>query len=112
VLADRQRQTAGSLSGGQQQMLAIGRTLMSGPELVMFDEPSTGLAPLVVQGLKNVIKYLQEHGKTILLVEQNVAFALDVSQRGYILENGRIVLEGEAAQLREDKGVKAAYLGG
>jgi branched-chain amino acid transport system ATP-binding protein len=112
VLSQRRGQRAGSLSGGEQQMLAIGRTLMSGPRVILFDEPSTGLAPILVLELMKVIKLLNEQGKTILLVEQNVPFALEISRRGYIIENGRIVLEGEVSALKDNKEVKEAYLGG
>jgi branched-chain amino acid transport system ATP-binding protein len=112
VLGKRRGQRAGSLSGGEQQMLAIGRTLMSGPQVILFDEPSTGLSPILVLELMNVIKLLNERGKTILLVEQNVPFALEISRRGYIIENGRIVLEGEVSALKDNKEVREAYLGG
>lgn len=112
ILGERKGQKAGSLSGGEQQMLAIGRSLMSDPKLALFDEPSTGLAPIMVAELMNSIKFLSEQGRTILLVEQNVAFAFEVSHRGYIIETGRIVLEGEILDLRENKQVKEAYLGG
>lgn len=112
VLSQRRGQRAGSLSGGEQQMLAIGRTLMSGPRVILFDEPSTGLAPILVLELMKVIKLLNEQGKTILLVEQNVPFALEISRRGYIIENGRIVLEGEVSALKDNREVKEAYLGG
>jgi len=112
ALDPRKNQKAGSLSGGEQQMLAIGRTLMSAPQLILFDEPSTGLAPILVLELMNVIKLLNQQGRTVLLVEQNVPFALEVSQRGYIIENGRIVLKGEASELKNNKEVKEAYLGG
>jgi branched-chain amino acid transport system ATP-binding protein len=112
ILSERSAQVADSLSGGQQQMVAIGRTLMSGPKLVLFDDPSTGLAPIVVSELMNVIKRLNESGITILLVEQNVHFALGICHRGYILENGRIVLEGDVSELRNNEKVKESYLGG
>lgn len=112
MLSQRRGQRAGSLSGGEQQMLAIGRTLMSGPKVILFDEPSTGLAPILVLELMRVVKVLNEQGKTILLVEQNVPFALEISMRGYIMENGRIVLEGEVSALKDNKKVKEAYLGG
>jgi branched-chain amino acid transport system ATP-binding protein len=110
-LRERKAQTAASLSGGEQQMVAIGRTLMASPKLILFDEPSTGLAPMVVNELMNVIKRLNERGMTILLVEQNVNFALDICQKGYILENGRIVLEGDVAALKGNEKVKESYLG-
>jgi len=113
VLKGRKSQTVGSLSGGEQQMVAIGRTLMSGPQLILFDEPSTGLAPILVLELLKVIKLLNDQqGKTILLVEQNVSFALEISQRGYIVENGQIVMEGEVSELKNNEGVKEAFLGG
>src|SRR6202007_2134411 len=92
VLAERSRQAAGTLSGGEQQMLAIGRCLMGAPELIMFDEPSLGLAPIVVQEVLHTIRLLNQRGMTILLVEQNVAVSLKISQRAYVLENGRIVM--------------------
>lgn len=112
LLSHRATQRAGSLSGGEQQMLAIGRTLMASPKLILFDEPSTGLAPILVAELMNIIKRLNNQGRTIILVEQNVAFALEISQRGYILENGRMVLEGDASALKVNNEVKEAYLGG
>lgn len=112
VLKDRKNQLAGSLSGGEQQMLAIGRSLMGNPELILFDEPSTGLAPIIAEELMQVIKQLNDEGKTVVLVEQNVHLALEISQRGYIIENGKIVLEGDALALRENEEVKRAYLGG
>jgi branched-chain amino acid transport system ATP-binding protein len=100
------------LSGGEQQMLAIGRSLMGNPKLILFDEPSTGLAPLIAEELMQVIKQLNDEGKTVVLVEQNVHLALEISQRGYIIENGKIVLEGDAHALKENEEVKRAYLGG
>ena len=112
VLKDRKNQLAGSLSGGEQQMLAIGRSLMGNPKLVLFDEPSTGLAPLIAEELMQVIKQLNIEGKTVILVEQNVHLALEISQRGYIIENGKIILEGDAHALKENEEVKRAYLGG
>jgi branched-chain amino acid transport system ATP-binding protein len=112
VLNCRKTQSAGSLSGGEQQMVTIGRTLMSDPQLILFDEPSTGLAPILVSELMKVIKLLNQKGRTILLVEQNVAFALEVAQKGYIIENGCIVLEGDAFALKDNEEVKKAYLGG
>ncbi|CAB1066071.1 Branched-chain amino acid ABC transporter, ATP-binding protein LivF (TC 3.A.1.4.1) [Olavius sp. associated proteobacterium Delta 1] len=112
VLKDRKNQLAGSLSGGEQQMLAIGRSLMGNPKLILFDEPSTGLAPIIAEELMQVIKQLNDEGKTVVLVEQNVHLALEISQRGYIIENGKIVLEGDALALRENEEVKRAYLGG
>ena len=112
VLKDRKNQLAGSLSGGEQQMLAIGRSLMGNPKLILFDEPSTGLAPLIAEELMQVIKQLNIEGKTVVLVEQNVHLALEISQRGYIIENGKIILEGAAHALKENEEVKRAYLGG
>jgi len=112
VLKERKSQYAGSLSGGEQQMLAIGRTLMSKPKLILFDEATTGLSPVVVMGMMDVIKHLNKEGITILLVEQNVYFAFEIGHRGYIMENGRIVLQGEVSVLKDNKEVKEAYLGG
>ena len=110
-LKERQSQVAGTMSGGEQQMLAIGRCLMGGPELVMFDEPSLGLAPLVVQEVLHTIHVLNERGITILLVEQNVAVSLKISSRAYVLENGRIVLSGTGSELLHNERVRQAYLG-
>jgi branched-chain amino acid transport system ATP-binding protein len=110
-LAERTDQAAGTLSGGEQQMLAIGRCLMGAPELIMFDEPSLGLAPLVVQEVLRTIRLLNERGMTILLVEQNVAVSLRISQRAYVLENGRIVMSGSGEALLHDDRVRQAYLG-
>jgi len=110
-LAERRAQTAGTLSGGEQQMLAIGRCLMGRPELVMFDEPSLGLAPTVVQEVFRTIRALHAKGLTILLVEQNVAVSLKISQRAYVLENGRIVMSGPSAELLHDDRVRQAYMG-
>jgi len=111
ALAERRRQTAGTMSGGEQQMLAIGRCLMSRPELIMFDEPSLGLAPGLVQELFATIRSLGKRGLTILLVEQNVAHSLRLADRGYVLENGRIALSGSGQTLLNDEGVRHAYLG-
>lgn len=111
VLKSRRQQLAGTLSGGEQQMLAIGRGLMARPKLLLLDEPSLGLAPLLVQELFAVISRLQAEGTTILLVEQNARAALRVSQRGYVLENGRVVIEGSAAELAGDGRLQRAYLG-
>src|SRR6267142_7171102 len=111
ILAERTRQAAGTLSGGEQQMLAIGRCLMGAPELIMFDEPSLGLAPMVVQEVLHTIRLLNGRGITILLVEQNVAVSLKISQRAYVLENGRIVMSGPGASLLHDDRVRQAYLG-
>jgi len=110
-LAERRGQTAGTLSGGEQQMLAIGRCLMGQPELIMFDEPSLGLAPLLVQEVLNTIRALNRRGLTILLVEQNVAVSLKISRRAYVLENGRIVMSGPGEALLHDDRVRQAYLG-
>jgi branched-chain amino acid transport system ATP-binding protein len=110
-LAERKLQTAGTLSGGEQQMLAIGRCLMGAPELIMFDEPSLGLAPVVVQEVLRTIRLLNARGMTILLVEQNVAVSLKISQRAYVLENGRIVMSGSGAELLHNDRVRQAYLG-
>jgi len=112
VLRERRNQMAGTLSGGEQQMLAIARGLMSNPKLLMLDEPSLGIAPIVVLKIFDTIKRLNEMGVTILLVEQNVYHALELAHRGYVLERGRVVLEGERKFLIENKYVKEAYLGG
>jgi branched-chain amino acid transport system ATP-binding protein len=110
-LKERTGQIAGTMSGGEQQMLAIGRCLMGAPELIMFDEPSLGLAPLVVQEVLHTIRALNERGLTILLVEQNVAVSLKISQRAYVLENGRIVMSGPGTELLHNDRVRQAYLG-
>ncbi|MBL0899566.1 MAG: ABC transporter ATP-binding protein [Reyranella sp.] len=110
-LAERRRQAAGTLSGGEQQMLTIGRCLMGQPELIMFDEPSLGLAPALVQELFQTIRRLRESGLTVLLVEQNVAMSLKLADRGYVIENGRIVLSGTGEKLLHDDAVRQAYLG-
>ncbi len=111
ILKERRHQYGGTLSGGEQQMLAMGRALMSAPTLIMMDEPSTGLAPLIVQDIFNVIVRMREEGKTVLLVEQNAKAALQVADRGYVLETGKVVLQGKARELLEDVEVKRAYLG-
>jgi branched-chain amino acid transport system ATP-binding protein len=111
TLAERRTQVAGTLSGGEQQMLAIGRCLMGAPELVMFDEPSLGLAPTIVQTVLSTIRDLNQQGLTCLLVEQNVAVSLRLASRAYVLENGRIVLSGTGAELLADDRVRKAYLG-
>ena len=111
ILAERARQAAGTLSGGEQQMLAIGRCLMGAPELVMFDEPSLGLAPAVVQMLLRTIRDLNREGLTCVLVEQNVAVSLRLASRAYVLENGRVTLSGEGEALLADDRVRQAYLG-
>jgi len=110
-LAERRDQLAGTLSGGEQQMLSIGRCLMGQPELIMFDEPSLGLAPLVVQEVLHTIRTLNQRRMTILLVEQNVAVSLKISQCAYVLENGRVVMSGTGAALLHDDRVRQAYLG-
>ena len=110
-LAGRRSQLAGTLSGGEQQMLAIGRCLMGNPELIMFDEPSLGLAPLVVQEVLQTIHRLNETGVTVLLVEQNVAVSLKISNHAYVLENGSIVMSGPGRELLHDDRVRQAYLG-
>jgi branched-chain amino acid transport system ATP-binding protein len=110
-LSERKAQSAGTLSGGEQQMLAIGRCLMGQPELIMFDEPSLGLAPVVVQEVLHTIRTLNERGLTVLLVEQNVAVSLRLSQRAYVLENGRVVMSGSGDELLHDDRVRQAYLG-
>jgi branched-chain amino acid transport system ATP-binding protein len=110
-LAQRGAQLAGTLSGGEQQMLAIGRCLMGAPELIMFDEPSLGLAPIVVQEVLHTIHLLNGRGITILLVEQNVAVSLKLSNRAYVLENGRVVMSGPGDELLHDDRVRQAYLG-
>jgi branched-chain amino acid transport system ATP-binding protein len=111
ILAARARQLAGSLSGGEQQMLAIGRALMSRPRLVMLDEPSMGLAPLVVKEIFGVVARVAAEGRTVLLVEQNARGALRIAHRGYVLETGRIVLTGTAGELLANRDVQRAYLG-
>ena len=110
-LEERAAQLAGTLSGGEQQMLAIGRALMSRPRLLLLDEPSMGLAPLMVNKIFEVIRAVAVQGMTILLIEQNARLALQTSQRGYVMESGEITLSGEAAQLLDDPKVRAAYLG-
>jgi branched-chain amino acid transport system ATP-binding protein len=111
ILAERDRQGAGTLSGGEQQMLAIGRCLMSRPDLVMFDEPSLGLSPAMMQEVLKTIRDLNRDGLTCVLVEQNVAASLRLADRAYVLENGRIMLEGTGAELLADDRVRQAYLG-
>jgi branched-chain amino acid transport system ATP-binding protein len=111
ILAERDRQGAGTLSGGEQQMLAIGRCLMSRPDLVMFDEPSLGLSPAMMQEVLKTVRELNRDGLTCVLVEQNVAASLRLADRAYVLENGRITLEGTGAELLADDRVRQAYLG-
>ncbi len=111
VLAERERQAAGTLSGGEQQMLAVARCLMGAPELIMFDEPSLGLAPTVAHALLDTIRDLNREGLTCLLVEQNVALSLKLASRAYVLENGRVTLAGSGSELLADDRVRSAYLG-
>jgi branched-chain amino acid transport system ATP-binding protein len=111
-LEERRRQLGGTLSGGEQQMLAIGRALMAHPRVLLLDEPSMGLAPILVEDIFRVIRQLNEEGTTILLVEQNALMALSVARRGYVLETGQVVLAGTADELRENPQVQEAYLGG
>ncbi len=111
TLAERRRQLGGTLSGGEQQMLAIGRALMSRPKLLLLDEPSLGLAPIIVSRIFKVIKEINEHGTTVLLVEQNAKAALRLAHRAYVMETGKIVMQGEAAALESDDRIRKAYLG-
>ncbi len=111
VLAERSRQPAGTLSGGEQQMLAIGRCLMGAPQLIMFDEPSLGLAPNIVHGVLKTIRELNREGITCLLVEQNVVLSLKLASHAYVLENGRVTLSGSGTELLADDRVRSAYLG-
>lgn len=111
VLRERREQLAGTLSGGEQQMLAMGRALMSRPRLLMMDEPSTGLAPLIVRDIFGVIIRLREEGSTVLLVEQNAKAALGIADRGYVLETGKIIVQGPASDLLANRDVQRAYLG-
>lgn len=111
ILQERRQQKAGTLSGGEQQMLAIGRALMSQPELLLLDEPSLGLAPIIVKSVFQLIKQINARGIAILLVEQNSTMALGIADRGYVLELGRIVLAGPSTELLNNKNVQAAYLG-
>ena len=111
-LKDRRRQNAGTLSGGEQQMLAIGRALMSHPKLLLMDEPSLGLAPILVRDIFRTVCEIRDRGTTILLVEQNARMALSVADRGYVLETGKIVLDDEASKLLHNEQVRKAYLGG
>jgi branched-chain amino acid transport system ATP-binding protein len=111
-LEERERQKAGTMSGGEQQMLAIGRALMARPRLLLLDEPSMGISPILTERIYDTIAEINRQGTTILLVEQNANFALGVSQRGYVLETGKVVLSNESAALKEDPEVQKAYLGG
>jgi branched-chain amino acid transport system ATP-binding protein len=111
-LQERERQKAGTMSGGEQQMLAIGRALMARPRLLLLDEPSMGISPILTERIYDTIAEINRQGTTILLVEQNANFALGVSQRGYVLETGKVVLSNESSVLKEDPEVQKAYLGG
>ncbi len=111
VLLERKTQPAGTLSGGEQQMLAVGRAMMAKPRLLLLDEPSLGLAPLIVARIFEVIQTLNKHGTTVLLVEQNARMALRIAHRGYVLETGTVTMEGTGAELLADSRVQAAYLG-
>jgi branched-chain amino acid transport system ATP-binding protein len=110
-LHERARQHAGTMSGGEQQMLAMGRALMSGPKVILMDEPSLGLSPILCQEIARIIRDVHQAGRTIVLVEQNARLALALAQIGYVLETGRVVLHGPAAELRDDEAVKHTYLG-
>ena len=110
-LKERRKQMAGTLSGGEQQMVAVGRGLMSLPKLLMFDEPSLGLAPILVQDIFNIVRKINDEGVTVLLVEQNVHHTLAMCDRAYVLENGRIIMSGGGRELMEDPHIKEAYLG-
>jgi branched-chain amino acid transport system ATP-binding protein len=111
ILKERRQQLAGTLSGGEQQMLAISRALMARPQLLVMDEPSMGLAPLIVKEIFTIIQELKKEGKTILLIEQNARAALQIADRGYVMETGKVVLQGEGAMLLEHREVQRAYLG-
>jgi branched-chain amino acid transport system ATP-binding protein len=112
LLKERRQQLAGTLSGGEQQMLAMGRALMSRPKLLLLDEPSAGLAPLLVKEILNIIERIQKEGITVLLIEQNANMALSIANRAYVMETGKIVLEGSAKEFLSDERVKKTYLGG
>lgn len=111
-LLERRKQSSGTLSGGEQQMLAMGRAIMARPKLLLLDEPSMGLAPLMVQNIFNIIKEINDAGTTILLVEQNAHMALSIANRAYVIETGKVVLSGDAKELQSSDEVRAAYLGG
>ncbi len=111
VLKEREAQMAGTLSGGEQQMLAMGRALMAQPALIMMDEPSTGLAPMIVKNIFSIIRQLKDKGNTVLLIEQNARAALRIADRGYVMENGKIIVQGPAADLLANQDVQRAYLG-
>lgn len=111
ILRDKKDDSAGSLSGGQQQMLAIGRALMSKPKLIMLDEPSIGLAPLIVEQMFSIIQKINKSGTTVLLAEQNANAALKIADRGYVIENGRVVLKGSSAELFNNDAIRKAYIG-
>jgi branched-chain amino acid transport system ATP-binding protein len=111
-LKERYKQIAGTLSGGEQQMLAIGRALMSRPKMILMDEPSMGLAPILVEQIFDIINTINNAGTTILLVEQNAKQALEIADRGYVLETGKVIAEGSGKELLQDAKVKEAYLGG
>nr|WP_233201709.1 ABC transporter ATP-binding protein [Cryobacterium sp. Y11] len=111
ILKERRNQLAGSMSGGEQQMCAIGRALMAKPRLLLLDEPSLGLAPIIIQEVFEVIRQIRQTGVTVLIVEQNVSQTLDVVDRAYVIERGRVVLEGTAIEMKNDKNVQRAYLG-
>jgi branched-chain amino acid transport system ATP-binding protein len=112
ILKERLNQDASTLSGGEQQMLAMGRALMSKPRLLLLDEPSMGLAPIFIQEIFNIIQEIQKQGTTVLLIEQNAKMALSIADRGYVLETGKVVLSGTGQELLESEEVKKAYLGG
>ena len=112
ILKSRLKQMAGTMSGGEQQMLAMGRALMSNPKLLLLDEPSLGLSPIMCIEIAKIIRDIHSEGRTIVLVEQNARLALALAQKGYVLETGNIVLKGETKKLRDNEGVKKAYLGG
>ena len=112
ILKSRQKQLAGTMSGGEQQMLAMGRALMSNPKLLLLDEPSLGLSPIMCLEIAKIIRDIHSEGRTIVLVEQNARLALALAQKGYVLETGNIVLAGDAKELRKNEKVRKAYLGG